>query len=245
MYHLTFVQWEQVPPTAQQPLYFPEPDLLDDLVKLFFTYVNVYIPLLHRPTFERSVKEGLHNSDPAFGATVLGVCAVASRYSDDERVIFEGTNSAHSSGYKWFRQLKIFDDSSLRAPSLYDLQALCVSPYTGPPGLQRQSTLNTALLASFPIPGRLIDPRTMLVCDWHRDQSCSRYWPQPQAQPRRRLHCGRRTSQTCVLGSRCGRMRSCRDFGPTCIHLSSRVSTTTPCASIQLTFVAVSMLVFR
>jgi hypothetical protein len=42
--------------------------------------------LLHRPTFEKEIAEGLHKRNATFGAVVLVVCAIGSRYSDDPRV---------------------------------------------------------------------------------------------------------------------------------------------------------------
>ncbi|KAH9033208.1 hypothetical protein EDB83DRAFT_2319081 [Lactarius deliciosus] len=38
---------------------FPEPDLIDQLVDLFFSRINLFLPLLHRPTFERHLRDGL------------------------------------------------------------------------------------------------------------------------------------------------------------------------------------------
>ncbi|KAJ7114697.1 hypothetical protein C8R44DRAFT_880780 [Mycena epipterygia] len=67
------------------PSVFPEPDLLSELIALYFEHVNPYYPLLHRPTFERSVADGLHTRDASFGAVVLPVSAIASRFSDDVR----------------------------------------------------------------------------------------------------------------------------------------------------------------
>ncbi|KAJ7648442.1 hypothetical protein B0H17DRAFT_435739 [Mycena rosella] len=73
------------PPEAFPPLIFPEPDLLDGLVSLFFARVNIVLCLLHRPTFEKALASGLHLVDHQSGSTVLAVCAVASKYSDDPR----------------------------------------------------------------------------------------------------------------------------------------------------------------
>jgi hypothetical protein len=96
-------------------------------VDLYFDNVNFYMPLLHRPTIDRALKEGLHRSDPGFAGVVLAMCALGSRYSNDRRVLLEGANgSLHSSGFKWFRQIRMFGEFCLRAPSLYELQALCV-----------------------------------------------------------------------------------------------------------------------
>ncbi|TEB23521.1 hypothetical protein FA13DRAFT_1778290 [Coprinellus micaceus] len=116
--------WEKAPVCDEEPYEFPPPDLLNELVELFFTHINTYIPLLHRPTFVRGIESGLHLKDPRFGGTVLGVCATASRYSNDERVLLEGTDSLHSCGFKYHKQLRIFHESSLRAPNLYELQTL-------------------------------------------------------------------------------------------------------------------------
>jgi hypothetical protein len=123
-------QWEQPPAPENRPYDFPPPDLLEHLVQLYYDCVNIYAPLLHRPTFERSLKAELHLSDPDFGGVVMGVCALAARYSNDDRVLLEGNTSYHSSGFKWFRQIRLFQESFRRAPSLYELQALCVSTFT-------------------------------------------------------------------------------------------------------------------
>ncbi|KAA1476284.1 hypothetical protein DENSPDRAFT_806964 [Dentipellis sp. KUC8613] len=106
---------------------FPEPDLLDALIKLFFKHINVLIPLLHRPTFDKAVAEGLHNRDENFAGVLLLVCACASRYSDDKRVILEGTDSWHSAGWTWFSQIQMVRKALLSAPCLYDLQMYSLS----------------------------------------------------------------------------------------------------------------------
>ncbi|KAJ2935650.1 hypothetical protein H1R20_g1444, partial [Candolleomyces eurysporus] len=122
-----FWKWEKAPPPDNRPFDFPEPDLLEKLVELYFDNVNFYMPLLHRPTIDRGLKEGLHLSDPGFAGVALAMCALGARYANDERVLLEGTNSLHSSGFKWFRQIRLFGEFSLRAPSLYELQALCLA----------------------------------------------------------------------------------------------------------------------
>ncbi|TFK22899.1 hypothetical protein FA15DRAFT_671074 [Coprinopsis marcescibilis] len=117
-------KWEIAPPSSipEQPLVFPEPDLLQHLTALYFERFNMVLPILHRPTFERSVQAGLHLKDRNFGAVVLAVCANGSRYSKDPRVICEGTNSELSSGYQWFRQLKMCRESHSPAPTLDEFQ---------------------------------------------------------------------------------------------------------------------------
>jgi len=100
---------------------------MTSLFNLYFKQVNVFYPLLHRPTFEKAVAEGLHLHDALFGSTVLLVCAVGSLYSDDPRVFLDGTDSAHSCGWKWFSQVQVVKKSLLAPPSLYDLQFFSLS----------------------------------------------------------------------------------------------------------------------
>ncbi|KAJ7695660.1 hypothetical protein B0H17DRAFT_930221 [Mycena rosella] len=114
------------PPEAFPPLIYPEPDLLHGLVSLFFARVNIVLCLPHRPTFEKALASGLHLVDHQFGSTVLGVCAVASKYSDDPRVLLEGTNTRLSSGWKYFCQLEPFKKALMRSFTLYEAQTLCI-----------------------------------------------------------------------------------------------------------------------
>ncbi|KAK0448797.1 fungal-specific transcription factor domain-containing protein [Armillaria borealis] len=112
---------------------FPEPDLLDYLVQLYFLNQNLFWPLLHRPTFERSLAAGLHHTDSEFGALVLLVCAVGSRYSDDPRVKADDTDkeskTRHLNGWKWFIQVHRVHMSLLRPPNLCDLQKCALSVF--------------------------------------------------------------------------------------------------------------------
>ncbi|KAK1221321.1 Gypsy retrotransposon integrase-like protein 1 [Marasmius sp. AFHP31] len=116
--------WQQSVEIKVTPFVFPEDDLLRDLIEIYFTRHNPFFPLLHRPTFERLIKEGLHLSNRSFGATVLAICAVASRQSNDPRTLCEGTTSEHSLGWKYFRQIPLIRDSFTEPPSIYDIQ-LC------------------------------------------------------------------------------------------------------------------------
>ncbi|OCH86476.1 hypothetical protein OBBRIDRAFT_737959 [Obba rivulosa] len=109
---------EDLPPHRD----FPDEDLLPDLIDLYFARVNDYMPLLHRPTLENGIKEGLHLRDEGFGSTVLLVCAIGARYSSDKRVFLEGYDNSHTSGWKWFKQVQMVRKSLLAPPRLYDLQ---------------------------------------------------------------------------------------------------------------------------
>ncbi|KAJ3733132.1 hypothetical protein DFJ43DRAFT_1069396 [Lentinula guzmanii] len=120
--------WEDNTSDNPNPTYnFPESDLLASLINAYFDNVNIILPVLHRPTFERSMREKLHYCDEMFAAIVLLVCAVASRYVEDRRVLLDGVDSWHSCGWKYFNQVQVVRKSLLAPPTLYDLQFYCLS----------------------------------------------------------------------------------------------------------------------
>ncbi|KAI0326454.1 hypothetical protein GY45DRAFT_1258946 [Cubamyces sp. BRFM 1775] len=115
---LTSTVHDEIPPHKD----FPPPDLMEELVDLYFKHMNCYMPLLHRPSFEQGIKEGLHLHDEGFGSTVLLVCANGSRFTNDPRVLLDGYDTTQSSGWKWFQQVQMVRKSLLAPPRLYDLQ---------------------------------------------------------------------------------------------------------------------------
>ncbi|KDR72397.1 hypothetical protein GALMADRAFT_126549 [Galerina marginata CBS 339.88] len=120
--------WENALDSSPAPtLLFPESDLAESCIELYFSSVNLYLPLLHRPSFQKSIEEGLHYTNQRFAYVFLLVCAVGARYSRDPRVRLDGVESFHSSGWKWFNQVQITQMSLLTPPTLYDLQRLCLS----------------------------------------------------------------------------------------------------------------------
>ncbi|KAF8800208.1 hypothetical protein BYT27DRAFT_7227519 [Phlegmacium glaucopus] len=111
------------PELEEHPAYiYPDADLMPSLIDAYFVQFNPYLPLLHRPTFEKSVAEGLHLTDTGFGATLLLVCAHGSRYSDDPRVLADGSDTLRSAGWKWFEQVNAYRTSLYNRTSLYELQ---------------------------------------------------------------------------------------------------------------------------
>jgi hypothetical protein len=56
---------------------FLETDLIDQLIGLYFTHINLFLPCLHRPTFERHLHDGLYFRNQAFASVVLYLCACA------------------------------------------------------------------------------------------------------------------------------------------------------------------------
>ena len=99
------------------------------LVDLYFVNFNTSMPLLHRPTFLKGITQGLHLIDAGFGATVLLVCALGAKFSDDPVVLLDSSRSTHSSGWKWFHPVQAARRAiRLAHATLYDLQIACVSP---------------------------------------------------------------------------------------------------------------------
>ncbi|KAJ6541639.1 fungal-specific transcription factor domain-containing protein [Mycena capillaripes] len=109
------------------PQLFPELQLMNALIDRFFSEINILIYVLHEIQFRRDVAAGLHLHDRKFGAVVLAVCALGAKYSDDPRVFLEGSNSEHSAGWKWFRQVRPIPSSFFASPSLYEIQIICLS----------------------------------------------------------------------------------------------------------------------
>ncbi|KAF7320555.1 Fungal-trans domain-containing protein [Mycena chlorophos] len=78
-------QWDNTSIRTRR-LKFPPLPLMQELVDLYFQHVGIYLPLLHRPTFERNIREGLFLENDSFGATVLLVCAIAARWHPDPKM---------------------------------------------------------------------------------------------------------------------------------------------------------------
>ncbi|KAJ7163354.1 fungal-specific transcription factor domain-containing protein [Mycena filopes] len=117
-------QWEKELLIKSRVHYrYPEPDLIASLLNLYFTVMHPTFPLLHQPTFEKSVAEGLHFSNMEFGGLLLSVLAVASRYSDDPRVFVKGDRSL-SSGWKFASQVEIVRRHF--EATLYEIQMYCL-----------------------------------------------------------------------------------------------------------------------
>ncbi|TIB94952.1 hypothetical protein E3Q18_04104 [Wallemia mellicola] len=108
----------------------PPPDLLDHLVKIFFERFNVYFPVLHRATFEADLHKRKH--DVRFGGLILLLCAAASRYSDDPRVVpkddkdeFGNVKNWRFAGAEFFAKFKMHcHNFILTAARLEDLQSI-------------------------------------------------------------------------------------------------------------------------
>jgi hypothetical protein len=102
----------------------PPADLLPVLVDAYFEHVNIILPVLHRPTFDRALAHNDKWKDDGFVGVVLAVCAIGAAYLDDPRVLVDGVG--RSAGWKWFTQVQIVRKTLLTPPTLYDIQVYCV-----------------------------------------------------------------------------------------------------------------------
>ncbi|KAJ8494479.1 hypothetical protein ONZ45_g13227 [Pleurotus djamor] len=130
---LTSTQWlvsgvDGDPMQSPIPYQFPDDDLMAILIGHYFDQYNLFYPILHRSSFEKSMKEGLHLTHQAFGGIVLLVCAIGSRHCDDSRVFLDGvSDTMQSRGWKYFSQVRFVCNTVLYAPTLYDLQFYCLA----------------------------------------------------------------------------------------------------------------------
>ena len=126
-------QWERLPEEEHSFFTFPPDDLMALLIDLYFQHVNLYYPILHRPSFERAISDKRHSSDNGFGCVVLLVCALASRWCDDPRVFIEDAADdielGLSAGWKYYDQVQTRRKSLRSQPRLYDLQLCAVCSF--------------------------------------------------------------------------------------------------------------------
>jgi hypothetical protein len=163
---LTTRQWVIPKLEDPEPHYqFPDPDLLKTLVDLYFLNMNTFLPLLHRPTFEKSFADNLHLREDGFGAVVLLVAAVGARFSDDPRVALPGTNAMHSAGWAWFNQVQMVRRSLFSPPGLYDLQIYCVRDYSPLLGVPPFSHVSRIVIC--PVPARFFGSTVVLDNHWY------------------------------------------------------------------------------
>ncbi|KAI4522768.1 hypothetical protein K525DRAFT_255306 [Schizophyllum commune Loenen D] len=79
-----------------------------------------------QPTFIRLIEEGTYLRDRHFAYVLLLVLGLGSRYSDDPRVLVDGTNDLHSAGWKYVSQVTQIRPAMAVRPSLYEVQAYCL-----------------------------------------------------------------------------------------------------------------------
>jgi hypothetical protein len=129
VFDLRVLQWEEFlkPDTGPIQYIFPEDDLMLSLIDLYFDRVNLFSPLLHRPSFMKSIQQNQHQLHKGFACVLLLVCAVGARFSDDPRVLSEGTDMTLSCGWKWFNQAHAVSKPAFAPATIHDLQTACLS----------------------------------------------------------------------------------------------------------------------
>jgi len=109
-------------------LEFPNIDLLWHLVDCYFDNFNIMFPILHRPSFVRSIQQGLHEVNQSFGAVVLLVCAIGCRATDDPRVVQALSPVSPCTAWKFFHQVNNIKKLQYLPHSLYEAQVYPVCP---------------------------------------------------------------------------------------------------------------------
>ncbi|THH04869.1 hypothetical protein EW145_g5209 [Phellinidium pouzarii] len=118
--------WEIISEVEVVQYHYPPDDLIPQLVDKYFTTLNPYLPILHRPSFERALADYRHHTDIGYGSVVMLVCSLGARASNDPRCLLDDT-SKHSAGWKWFDQVQVHRKSFMGPPRLYDLQIYALS----------------------------------------------------------------------------------------------------------------------
>jgi len=103
--------------------------LMLHLVDRYFDNLDLVLPLLHRPSFMRLIAERLHDLDQNFGATVLLVCAIGCRYTDDPRVVHELSTSTSCTAWGLYNQVDIIRKAPYLPHSLHEAQIYPVSSF--------------------------------------------------------------------------------------------------------------------
>lgn len=98
------------------PFSFPDADQLPGLIASYMQHENIFMPILHGPTFMQHVQDGLHLRDPSFACVLLCVCALGERRQAE----------TSSSGWQWFVPARryICRRDLIATPRLFDVQAM-------------------------------------------------------------------------------------------------------------------------
>ncbi|KAJ7752259.1 fungal-specific transcription factor domain-containing protein [Mycena maculata] len=113
---------EAYPPIPQYM--FPENDLMATLVDLYFSNINVFIPLLHRPVFLECINERLYLGHNGFASTLLLVCALGSLYLSDTSL---SSQDREGLAWRWYGQVELCGHTLRQQPTFYDLQSYCLA----------------------------------------------------------------------------------------------------------------------
>ncbi|KAH8080269.1 fungal-specific transcription factor domain-containing protein [Cristinia sonorae] len=113
---------------------WPDMDLAQRLIDMYFTVMNPLFPLLHRPTFQRQFQDRLYERDVWFACLCMSLFAVASRWCHDPRVLMPTDTATppdesdpvwNSAGWKYIAVAIELQNSSYTLtlpPSLFEVQ---------------------------------------------------------------------------------------------------------------------------
>lgn len=159
---------------------------------MYFTHTNIFYPVLHRPTFEANLSERLHLRDEKFGAVVLLVCVIGSKFSNDSRVKRRGPNSPE---WFWFHQVDFLRGPLYYPMTLYDVQIVAVSmvarfydEFSSFSAVRHGIRMDCAAAK-------------LLVINRDRATGCPRRGNSPTQKRPNATHCGKRTLESGLLVS--------------------------------------------
>ncbi|KIY60921.1 hypothetical protein CYLTODRAFT_261096 [Cylindrobasidium torrendii FP15055 ss-10] len=109
--------WNVDTVTTQTALQFPDTDLLEVLVDLYFRHQN--LPILHEPTFRAELRANLHFTSRPFGYVLLAVCAIAALHNEDMRT---SASSERPTGFQYIVQAAAFPRPLIQPVTAYDIQ---------------------------------------------------------------------------------------------------------------------------
>ena len=190
---------EPQPGPSSSRLQFPPPDIIVSLVGSYFIHSNIYYPVLHRPTFQRSLDQGLHQRDREFGCLLLVVCAIGARFSDHPYVSDITAESTNNCMIRWLSQTREVMKKPFTSPAtLFEVQYYCVSR------LQVRISDAGAHVESPSFPavrnmsGR-ISPTDEVDHSWNRYQACQERWGKPPKDVRGQTYNRGRAVEACLL----------------------------------------------
>ncbi|UZJ54223.1 hypothetical protein CBS101457_003543 [Exobasidium rhododendri] len=104
---------------------FPEPGLLEELIKLFFNQLNPLLPIIHEHSLRKDLIQGRAEKDSAFRGLIFTIIAIASRFfSNDARVLADKEDPT-SAGDHWAAASRFHHQ--VYAASLINVQVLLLS----------------------------------------------------------------------------------------------------------------------
>lgn len=105
---------------------FPAPDLLEELLDVFFHHLMPLMPIVHGPTLRRDLAQGRAKQDSAFRGLIFTILAIAARFlpADDVRVLADPDDKS-TAGDHWAAASRLYHQ--VFAASLINVQVLLLT----------------------------------------------------------------------------------------------------------------------